>query len=222
MKSFTINLFVLFISIQFGFSQESKSLTTIQYLQSSDLNPLILREAEKYILFQEANNKLFKDGFGFIVINNIKILSQAPIIVTDSTKSRPFRATMSFSVSIASHFITPNVKYTTSFCESCYPPFYTKINNHVILIYDQIATLLTNNRYSTKSQNKLAKLLTPHFKHTLDKNFEFYSIFNSKSYKLSEEKRKKLTRREIYKEAAFVFREGRTITILQDGSAIYK
>lgn len=210
-------LLVTLVYLGYSFLCQSQ-IGVIKEVPFSSINGFIAKEIVKFVEIQEAKNELFKSNFGFIFVDNIVNYPRSPFNPLEGN-SKP---SLSFRIVLGSYYITPNTLHAAHYCENCYPTFYTKYKGRVVLIYDEKYTFIVNNKYSIRSQKKLEKELIPHFQQALDENFEFWNPFEKKRYKISSEERKKKSKKEIYKEASYVYDEAIKVIIYNDGKVRYE
>lgn len=211
------SFFIILTLLSYSFFSQSQKIH-IKKINFHLINKFIANEINKFIDLEESKDSLFKSNFGFVVVKNIENLSHPPFIPSQGNR----QPILTFTLILGSYYLTPNTKYTSHYCENCYPTFYTKYNKRIILIYDEKYTRIIDNKYSIKSQKKLEKELIPHFKHTLDENFNFWDPFNKKHYKLSSLERKKKKKKDLYKEASYMYNELRKVTLFNDGTVKYE
>lgn len=184
---------------------------------------------KEYISRKFESNTRFSQGFGYVAVKGIMIgqISKRPVDVSTLEKGVPTPWDVpiaTFWISMGSHTFVPEF-YACTLCTE-YPQFYTVISGRPILIYDSVLTnVLSINEpreYSKRSIKRLAKLVYPYLKNTLHEDFVFLNI-ELKEYKLSREKRKGISKLEIFEEAVWTATasdEREDYTVLRDGRII--
>lgn len=146
-------LIFLFISYNvFGqVSQKTANKIKIQHIEIQ--NDLLKKYIEQYIDKNEIQNKLFKKGLGFVVINNIQfsLKSGRPMnINTLDSLDRDINSNLSLNIEAYPLYLENRVD-----CINCnfFPPYYTIIKNKIILIYEDNLFSLYGRKYVNDTHN---------------------------------------------------------------------
>ncbi len=176
-------------------------------------NSAIQESIHKFIAEQRIINELFKAGYGYIELSNVKTSHFAPIDAADSDAVEdPFSQTaLSFSLGLTS-FVKTTAKESHGGLNDNYPPYYTYVDGVLVVIYDELFDVLTLKRthgfamaqssYTEQSKRKLRRLMFPYLKMALEEDFVFCGLDNTE-FTLSKAQRKKLSRTEILQQAMF-------------------
>jgi hypothetical protein len=208
-----------------NFAQRNKSYdkntkVNIQHIdiKNSNLNNILV----DFITTQKTNNILFKNGFGYITIDELDFRNYKTLNLNRESSESWSDTLISFNVSLNSYFVNGNEEPT---CFNCnyFPPYYATINGCLILIYDKSFDWLISdtsrvNIFTSKSKKKLTKLIRKTLLASLDENFIFYDPFNKTNYSLDVIQRSKLLESEIMAKASFSLSDGIHAYILRNGS----
>ena len=215
-------IFLILICVYTNVFAQTKGIE-IQEIKPEKVNSIIIKALDSFIIEKEKDYQLFKDGYGFIVIDNLKYIDKGPIAFNPSpndsdSKNQPY---WSFYIGLASFPIRANVR-VANFLEDSYPIFYMEYKNHLVLFNDEQARGYINNNFDIESQKKIELLVSKYLmKAVLDEDFIFTSITKDK-YKLSSEKRQKMSPKDIINDAIFVFNEGYEVTVFKNLEFTFK
>jgi hypothetical protein len=197
---------LLIYSNLFGQASQKQNIeTNIQYIEIQ--NNSLKKYIEQYIDKNKMQNKLFKEGLGFVVINNIHFsLNSGRPMNTNTSDSLDNDISSYLSLNIEAY---PLYLKDRADCINCnfFPPYYTIINNKIILIYEDNLFGLYGRKYlndthnshlfTRKSKKKLSNLI---FKKALIKLPDDYMFedFLDKNIKLSTLKNKLINKKDIF------------------------
>lgn len=201
-------IFLLFLTTQLAVKQNAISSnidsnfifsdkdSTVIYPIDLSKNKLVYTEVRKYIKEQSDSSTLFKNGFGFITIENIKLYDHIPV------KPRDFDT---YGKDVIATFTISKTSYTLSdkYALTRYPSYYSFVDDKLILIYDQTFEWLASPVYTTESKKNIEKLVLNTLQQVFNENFVFVDPFKHDSFKLSKEQRKLMTNQQIIERAAF-------------------
>ncbi len=194
--------------------------TGIQYITIYD--PIVLREIRAFIKEFSDSSTLFKEGFGFLILENFVKKGLVPIPV-EELSNHENDIVLSFKIKARSHSLNPIGDLSPHPYSSRFPTFYAKVDNRLILIFENNIEQVSF--FSRNSKEKLAGEVKNTLLKALDPNFEFYGI-NSKFYKISFERRKKMKENDFIDEAWCTYcstpKSDRVVFIHFNGDVSYK
>jgi hypothetical protein len=190
----------------------------IQYVNIE--NNTLVSAVQQLIEQQKLKNNLFKNGYGYVTIDNIEFRGYNTLkgdfkdLITDND------TLITFTTSLSSYLINGSRDVD---CFNCnyYPPFYTYIDNTLVLIYDKTFNwLFTNDEsvFSNESKKQLTDIIRKLLKESLNVDFIFYDPFSSKEYSLNKKERETLTNDKVMSMGAFTLRSGQSVSILRNGN----
>jgi hypothetical protein len=193
------------------------NLYEIQYINIE--NNSIVSVVKQLIEQHRTKNTLFRNGYGYITVDNIDFRSYN-ILKGDFKDLITNNDTLiSFNINLSSYYINGNKDADCFNCDY-YPPFYTFIDNTLVLIYDNtFKWIFTSNGsgFSSKSKKKLTAKIKKALRETLNDSFLFYDPFQDKKYTLNKKDRELLTKDKIMSMGAFTFHSGQSVSILRNG-----
>ncbi len=201
----------------------------IQYISLT--NRAISSTIKNFIKIQNDTNKLFKQGFGYISVSDIKINFKSFALqdINNAKKIVDYQkdTVLSFSLFLSSAILLDD---GFEFFYNKYPPFYTFLEGRLILLYDDIPSIYSvpiqcgqfcnKSPYSYKSKKKLQKLVMNTLNLVRDTNFVFTGIENRK-YILTKDQRKKMELKDIYMNSILTFNTYKVYYCLRDDTIIY-
>lgn len=195
--------------------------TDIRYIEIK--NKQLHTFIKKYIKEKRDSINIFKKGYGYIKIDNINFKNKLGFIEYDNNFSLNTWANdtiVSFSISISSIALF-NEEDTSNSISNDYPPYYSFIDNQIVLLYDKHFDFYMgfNKYFSKKSKQKLQELIFPFLKLSLEENFIFRGL-NFETFTLSIDQRKKMTNEDILKKASFSLYIEDKVSILRNGKIL--
>jgi hypothetical protein len=184
---------------------------SIQYIDLR-VNSLIFSEVKKYINEQRDSSQLFRDGFGYITVAEIRpLLSNVPIFARNEDQ-KDIEA--EFNVGLSSFY--PSTDFNMGI-----PLYYSFVENRLVLIFDQNMKWLHHNKYSSVSKQKIKALVKQTLKQALNPEFQFKST-QSESFELTPERRELMKEDEILDMASFTLGRPKRVIEYSDGSIGYR
>ena len=189
-------------------------------------NTFVYSLVNNFIIEQRTLNPLFKEGYGYVTLEQIKFLEYKTFIYNKEKRlvnkqdslliEQPL---LTFKISLNSYLINGSDEKD---CMNCnyFPPLYTFIDNTLVLIYDDTFRWLfpTNNKkYSTRSKYRLCEYVKMRLNKSLDEDFLFYDPFKNKSYSIGKNERRNLSEDKIMSLGAFTLHAAQRVNILRNG-----
>nr|WP_295926680.1 hypothetical protein [uncultured Dyadobacter sp.] len=182
----------------------------IQYLELSS-NPLLLKEVRKYIREQNDSSQLFKNGFGYVVIRNVKTVRNGEPIPAAAFEAHLKDVEVGFDLELTSFY--PHQGIGT-------PLYYSFVDKRLVLIFDQNLAWIHGNRYSASSQQKVKDLIRQTLVMEQSTDFVFRGL-EGIFFKLTPEHRKILTSEQVMELGSFTLQHLKTVIQHVDGSISY-
>ena len=183
----------------------------------------VLREIRTFIKEFSDSSTLFKEGFGFLTLDNFVKKGFAPI-PAQSLDNHDKDVVLTFRMKAASYTLHPVGYVSVHPYDFHFPAYYTKVDNRLVLIFENNIEQISV--FSRNSKEKLAEEVSNTLRKSLDPDFEFLSPITLKVFKISEEDRKKMdkddimsTAHEMYGFNPFAYR---TVFAHLDGNITYK
>lgn len=195
---------------QFSTIRFADSLT-IQYFDLR-VNPLLFSEAKKYIKEQQDSSLLFRSGYGYIVISDIKSIRNGRPIVASSLNDHVKDIEVEFSIGLSSFY--PHQNLGT-------PLYYSFVEGKLVLIYDRNSEWIHRNRYSVASQRKVKELIKQTLLEELKGDFVFKGLAGD-TFVLSAEQRGKMSQEQVFELGSFTLDKLKTVVQYFDGSISYR
>lgn len=179
-----LKYFVIFYFLFYQIANSQSGKIKIQYINIHDKNLFIL--IKKYIIMNNNNNKLFRDGIGFVTITNFEsnLSNGKPMNLPNYKPTQK-----NITINIKAFPLLINNKGTCIICNN-YPTYYTIIENKIVLIYDEYlfnlfgrnSTNQLDNRYIFKNSSlkKISNLIYRKSLKQLPDNFLFDDFIEPK------------------------------------------
>lgn len=191
----------------------------IQYIEINK-NDFLLSEIRKYIMEEEKGDSLFKSGFGFVIVDNIKISPKEPYFIRQK-KADENIIDYEFRLGVRSYLLTQKLSNTGSYCPGCFPNYYSIVENRLILLYVNESAWINRSFYSEASKIKLINLQKECLKGALRPGFKFIDIFG-RQYQLDNNERTKLEEEDILLNASNTLQQSRKVIYYFDGRVKYE
>ncbi len=224
MKYFLAIALFSFHSVVSQVNIEAKSYNSEFNIQRIAINNPVITDAIKMFIQQKKNKiKAFKDGYGFVALNMLSYNTNHKLMdINDTSLYAFYKDTVtSFTLELQSHPLLlendPEIFLSTN-----YPPFYTFIDNTLVLLYDNVLSRYNSNTFSKKTMKKLSKIVSCQLKNAFDIDFVFKHPFEKLEYTLTKKDRKYLSTKDIYKRSCMTLLENEYFYILRNGDVLTK
>jgi hypothetical protein len=186
---------------------------SIQYIDLR-VNPLVFSEVKKYINEQQDSSQLFREGFGYVVIGDIKSWYDGSPIPVDSLLKHQKDIKAGFNIGLSSFY--PNLTFDMGI-----PLYYSFMENRLVLIFDGDIQWLHKDRYAAISIQKAKSLVKQTLKQALDNpEFQFKNV-RLETFELTPERRELLKEDEILDMASFTLGKLKRVIEYVDGTVSY-
>lgn len=192
-------------------THRSDDSLAIQYI-NLEINPLLLSEVKKYIKAQQDSSLLFKSGFGYIMIDNIKSVRNGRPIEASSLGEHLKDIELEFDIGLSSLYPHQGLGV---------PLYYSFVQGRLVLIYDQKLVWIHRNRYSITSQRRVKELIKQTLLRELRVDFVFKGLAGD-SFMLSAERRERMSQEHIFELGSFTLDKLKTVVQYVDGSISYR
>jgi|GEM_PF-7062766 len=186
---------------------------SIQYIDLR-VNPLVLSEVKKYIKEQRDSSQLFRDGFGYVVIGDIKSRDNSNRVLASSLVDRPKEINVQFNIGLSSFYPSTDFNMGISL-------YYSFVENRLVLIFDGDIQWLHKDRYAATSLQKVKSLVKQTLTQALNPEFQFKGM-RPETFELTPERRKLMKEDEILDRASFTLGKLKRVIEYFDGSISYK
>ena len=186
-------------------------------------NPLIIDAIKVFIQQKKTKIKIFNDGYGFVALNMLSYkINHKPMNINDTDLENFYKDTVvSFTLELRSHPLLLN-NDPEIFLSTNYPPFYTFIDNTLVLLYDNVVGIYNGNSFSKKTMKKLSKIVSQQLKNAFEIDFVFKHPLEKTEYTLTKKDRKYLSTKDIYKRSCMNLMESDYVCILRNGDVLKK
>jgi len=173
----------------------------IQYIDisASELFPQI----KKFILEKTDSSALFKGGYGYVVVESIRFRDYRTQRINSLSAlgdRKNADTMMTYTIHLASYALLDRVE-AIAFNGDYYPPFYTFVENRLVLLYDETFRWLKGGRadaFSAASKEKLRELIRPLLIKALEEDFVFFHPLDPRlHFTLSKKQRATMSEEEI-------------------------
>ena len=191
---------------------------SIQYIDLRS-NKILYEEIKKFIVAMSDSSDSFKRGYGYISVGSYNIHLGKTVLASEmEEKSKD--VVLSFMLSANSYLLVADSPGVNSICQDCFPLYYSLVNDRLVLLYSQDANWVNNGMYSLTSKRKVAGLVEETLKMSLESSFEFKGL-NKLPYKVSIDKRKNMSKREVFEKASLTLNSARVFIRYFDGTVKY-
>ncbi len=210
-----------------SFAQRNKK---IEIQKITITNSYVVDAIKQLIDDSNKDNKLFEDGFGYIVLDGISFRNYTTMSDKTPNSGKWTDTLTSFNVHLGSAYLGSSDPE----CFQCdyFPTYYTYIDGRLVLVYDDAFRWLTPRKqrlriekkytdevFSDKSVKKLSKIVNQTLQQTLDTSFVFYNPFEDRSYKLDKRQRKNISKAKLLSSASFTYKKNSyNVFILRNGA----
>ncbi|HEV7348778.1 hypothetical protein [Telluribacter sp.] len=176
-------------------------------------NSFLYREVRRFIQEQSDSSALFRDGFGFVTIDRLKLSPPGPIPIQETEKHAK-EVVASVTLTTWSYPLSDESSLTR------FPSYYSIVDGRLVLVYNELLEWISPPLYTYASRIRVEKLVTNTLQMALDPDFVFQSL-QGKSYKLSKEQRETMSEYDILKNATFTGGGYKRVIKYFDGSVAY-
>jgi hypothetical protein len=193
-----------------GFLDNNADSLSIQYVELS-AHRILFPEIKKYIREQNDSCLLFRQGFGFLILYNVRLDRDGLPVPAGEIETHKKDVLAEFRIGVSSLY--PHQKLGT-------PALFSFVEGRLVLIFNRQMEWIHGNRYSVASERKLKKMIA----HTLTMEFDSGFIFKHLAghpFVLSSSQRQELSEEEILELGSFTLGKSKTVRKHFDGSTSY-